>query len=192
MQCCSSLGTGRSATLKMSSALIRPSPALFTSRSLFRHRLTDLKTLTCCSVVRDASARAKCLPLPACQQPAQRFCVPLLLPDDGSFCPESNRPGWLAGCVPWGPPSRLQAGSGMSPPHGPIASTAVHKNSWLELGTLNWPILQGLPELPPPARPSHTLAALPACPRSQTDKDSCLAGFACENPLRASLGGLAP
>lgn len=119
------------------------------------------------------------------------LCPPLL-PRHGSFCPKSNRPGWLAGCVPWGDPSRLQPGSGMSPPHGPMASMAVHKNSWLELGTLNWPILQGLPELPAPARPPTRSPPTANCPRSLTDRESFLAGFACENPFGRPLEAWPP
>lgn len=167
-----------------------------------------------CSVVHDASACAKC-PCPS-RTPAtgpNGFLYPPSL-DESIFCPQSNPPGWLAGCSPVGARSRFQYRPGIPPPHGPIASMAVHKNSWAELGTLNWlPLSACLPcptcQLPPaplpgspsslpvPAsasarRPPHARSVLKLPTQVSLTKNPAWQSFACENPLWASLASWPP
>lgn len=109
------------------------------------------------------------------------FFSPLLLPFTMTV-EATTLVGWLPLSRGGAPPGRPSPSPrpGVSPPHGPIASMAVHKNSWAEL----WD-----PELASPAPPAPSARARPVLELpspthpSQSDKESCLAEFACENPL---------
>lgn len=114
LQCCSSLGTG--STMVLHSTINNPLASSDNSLSLclsLSHTLShSLAPQTCTLHALWCCPRCICLcqvpAPPARQQLAPTVsCAPPPPLDESSLCPQSDPPGWLAGCSPVGAPEPL-------------------------------------------------------------------------------------